>query len=309
MSSAELLSKYCIENPGLTMSEGTPPCGNPDMGRFDYTRRDFLKAIGATSLTLPCWLSSCKPDSKVQPHVCTPPKKGKTHIITLSFDDGFKKSSIRTAEIYEKYDLSACINVIATAHLRTFELPNEYHAWPAADFGLWNELKQRGHEIMPHSYKHSDKSAMPFSQAKDLILRCLDYFCRELKGFEPKEAVFNFPYNKSTPELEAWLPTVVRAFRTAGSGINPLPHKGQVKLTSTGFGPGNCEHHLDSEIEKLLARDSGWLIYNTHGLDDEGWGPIRATYLEKLLERLLAIDSVKIIPAAKALSTFGSSLA
>ena len=60
---------------------------------------------------------------------------------------------------------------------------------------------------------------------------------------------------------------------------------------------------MDSEIEKLLAQDSGWLIYNTHGLDDEGWGPIRAAYLEKLLERLLAIDSVKIMPAAKALST------
>ena len=132
---------------------------------------------------------------------------------------------------------------------------------------------------------------------------------RELKGFEPKEAVFNFPYNKSTPELETWLPTVVRAFRTGGGGINSLPHKGQVKLTCTGYGPENCEHHLESEIEKLLAQDSGWLIYNTHGLDDEGWGPIRAAYLEKLLKRLLAIDSVKIMPAAKALSSFGSSRA
>ena len=156
---------------------------------------------------------------------------------------------------------------------------------------------------MPHSYKHSDKKTIPFSEAKDLILRCLDYFCRELKGFEPKQAVFNFPYNSSTPELEAWLPTVVKAFRTGGGGINPLPHKGQVKLTCTGYGPGNCEHHLDNEIEKLLSRDCGWLVYNTHGLDDEGWGPIRAVYLEKLLERLLAIDSVKILPAAKALST------
>ena len=44
----------------------------------------------------------------------------KTHFFTLSFDDGFKKSSMRTAEIYEKYKLSACINVIATAHLPDF---------------------------------------------------------------------------------------------------------------------------------------------------------------------------------------------
>ena len=47
----------------------------------------------------------------------------KTHLVTLSFDDGFKKSSIRTAEIFEKYELSACINVIATAHLPALNFP------------------------------------------------------------------------------------------------------------------------------------------------------------------------------------------
>lgn len=280
------------------------------MNRTNYTRRDFLKSvgIGAASVTLPCLLSSCKPGNKAQSHMCKA-GKGRLHIVTLSFDDGFKKSSIRTAEIYEKYNLSACINVIATAHHKNFEIPNEYHAWPAADFGLWNELKARGHEIMPHSYKHADKSALPFSQGKELVLRCLDYFSRELKGFDRKQAVFNFPYNSSTPELEAWLPTVVRAFRTGGGGLNPLPSKSQVKLTCTGFGPGNCEQHLDNEIEKLLALDSGWLIYNLHGLDDEGWGPVRSSYLEELLERLLAIDSVVIMPAGEALQNFGSSRA
>lgn len=270
-----------------------------------HTRRDFLKTIatGATSLTLPGLLSSCTTADKTKSHLPKTGEQAKSHIITLSFDDGFKKSSIRTAEIYEKFNLSACINVIATAHLETFELPNEYHAWQAGDFGLWNELKARGHEIMPHSYKHTDLKALPFEKSKELVLKCLDYFSRELDGFKPKKAVFNFPYNSSTPELEAWLPTIVRAFRTGGGGVNPLPHKGQVKLTCSGYGPGNCEQHLNSEIDKLLAKDSGWLIYNTHGLDDEGWGPIRASYLEKLLERLLAIDSVKILPAASALAT------
>jgi peptidoglycan/xylan/chitin deacetylase (PgdA/CDA1 family) len=280
------------------------------MSKVNYTRRDFLKSVsvGAVSLTLPYCLSSCGPDNKIQSNTCKA-HKNRLHVVTLSFDDGFKKSSIRTVEIYEKYNLSACINVIATAHHKDFELPNEYHAWPVGDFGLWNELKARGHEIMPHGYKHADKAAMPFSQAKELILRCLDYFDTELKGFDRTEAVFNFPYNSSTPELEAWLPTQVRAFRTGGGGLNPLPHKGQVKLTCTGFGPGNSEQHLDNEIEKLLAKDSGWLVYNLHGLDDEGWGPVRSSYLEELLERLLAIDSVEIIPAGKALQNFDSSQA
>jgi len=167
-----------------------------------------------------------------------------------------------------------------------------------------HELSAKGHEIMPHGYRHANKRSLPFVEAKDLILRCLDVFDKELMDFDHKQAVFNFPYNASTPELEKWLPTQVRAFRTGGRAINPLPHKAQTKLTCTSFGPGNCEKAIDREIERLLATDSGWLIFNTHGLDDEGWGPIRASYLERLLERLLAIESVEILPAGKALAKY-----
>jgi hypothetical protein len=104
-----------------------------------------------------------------------------------------------------------------------------------------------------------------------------------------------------------WLPTQVMAFRTGGGGINPWPHKGQVKLTCRSAGPKNCEHVIDNEIEKLLARERGWLIFNTHGLDEEGWGPIRATYLDALLTRLTAIPSVDILPAGQALAKYASS--
>ena len=55
-------------------------------------------------------------------------------------------------------------------------------------------------------------------------------------------------------------------------------------------------------MKSLLASDTGWMIFNTHGLDDEGWGPMRATYLERLLERLLAIKTVDILPVGRALA-------
>lgn len=262
-------------------------------------RRDFLKAAGAAaaSVAVPTRGLGYAPQSGK-----------KRHIVTLSFDDGFKKSFVQTAEIYEKHGLSACLNVIATGHEKSYQPPGKYIGGSTrGDFGLWNELKERGHEIMPHGYKHANLRQLPFEEAKDLILRCLDVFSRELKGFEAKEAVFNFPYNASTPELERWLPTQVRAFRTGGGAINSLPHKGQTKLTCTSFGPGNCEKAIDRELEKLLSQDSGWLIFNTHGLNDEGWGPIRASYLDRLLARLTSIESVDILPAGRALTKHARS--
>ena len=230
------------------------------------------------------------------------PQAEKKHVITLSFDDGFKKSSLLTASIFEKHKLSACINVIATGHLPDFKTPDEYQVTKKGDFGLWNELQARGHEIMPHGFKHQNKTAIPLQDAQDLIIACLDYFSAQLKGFKAAEAIFNMPYNASTPELEAWLSKEVRAFRTGGSAFNKMPYKGQKKLTCGASGPGNCEENLDLQIKKLLEQPEGWLIYNLHGLDNEGWGPVRADYLDRLLGRLATISSVSVIPAGVALS-------
>jgi peptidoglycan/xylan/chitin deacetylase (PgdA/CDA1 family) len=256
-----------------------------------YSRREIVATIGAGAAN---WATRCRP-------ACAAAERKETHFITLSFDDGFKKSSLRTAEIFEKHKLAACINVIATAHLPEFVLPNEYHRWPVGDFGLWNELVDRGHEVMPHGYKHANKREIPFAEAKDLIRRCLDYFARHLKGFDPGKAVFNFPFNASTPAVEEWLAGEVMAFRTGGPAINPLPHRGQSKLTCTSFGPDNIDAHLTSEIDKLLSEPAGWLIYNTHGLDDEGWGPLSASVLDRLLARLVAMPHVSVMPAGQAL--------
>jgi peptidoglycan/xylan/chitin deacetylase (PgdA/CDA1 family) len=258
-----------------------------------HSRRHFLKAVGTSAATLA--LPTLAGAGETVP-------SAKTHLVTLSFDDGFKKSFTRIAEIYEKHRLSACLNVVAAGLSDDAYIKNS----PLGDFALWNELMRRGHEIMPHGYRHENLAQLPLAQAQELVRRCLGVFSEKLSGFDPKQALFNFPYNASTPELERWLPTQVRAFRTGGGAINPWPHPGQVKLTCTSAGPKNCEAAIDRELEKLLARPSGWLVFNTHGLDDEGWGPIRASYLEGLLERLLARDTVEMLPAGRALAKYAA---
>ena len=231
-------------------------------------------------------------------------KEKKLHIITLSFDDGFEKSSIKTAEIYEKYGLSACINVIGTAHLNNFHLPqfqNENNAVKFGDFHLWNDLKSRGHEIMPHGYDHKNLTRIPFDEAKESIMKCMDIFKESLNGFNAKESIYNFAYNASSPEIEKWLATKVRAFRTKGPAVNPLPYQEQKKLTCIGHGPRNIDKHLDETINRFLEGQSGWLIYNTHGLDNEGWGPISSVFLDELIDKISKIETVKVLPVSSAL--------
>ncbi len=209
-------------------------------------------------------------------------------IVTLSFDDGFFFSSLKTAEIFEKFSLKAEFNIVVTSSIDSKDNPECIYG----DFSLWNELNSRGHYIQPHGFDHSDKGNIPFENAKEKINNCLDYFNDNLTGFNLEKTIFNFPYNSSNPEIENWLKTKVRGFRTKGPVFNDLPSIGSFRFTSDTA--EDAENALDSEIEKLLNTDDKWLLYTLHGLDGQGWGHVKSSYLEKTLNRLLSID-VKIL--------------
>jgi peptidoglycan/xylan/chitin deacetylase (PgdA/CDA1 family) len=227
------------------------------------------------------------------------------HVVTLSFDDGFERSSLRTAEILERHGLVAELNVVATGHLGQ---PEEawHNKWRKGDFALWNELKARGHHVMPHGYRHANKAELPLHEAQRLIERCLEVFAAELDGFEASRASFAFPYNRSSSALEAWLGGRVRAFRTGGEPVMPLPRLGQQRVTCVSFGPEPCDEHLAGMVESFLAGPPGWLCYNLHGLDDEGWGPVGSDTLDRLLDRLLARD-VEVLSITAALDVAAGS--
>jgi hypothetical protein len=115
----------------------------------------------------------------------------------------------------------------------------------------------------------------------------MEIFSNQLAGFEPSETIFAFPYNASTPELESWLPGVVRAFRTRGDAIDPLPSAQTVKLTTDGS--EEAEAWLDHYLRGLMALP-------------EGWGPLRSEYLTRTLERLVALPDLKILTAREILA-------
>lgn len=240
--------------------------------------------------------------------------KEKTHILTLSFDDGFKKSFYNAAAIHEKYGLKACLNIIASGHLLSFDRDLKW--MPPKEMGNfedWNRLKKRGHEIMPHTWEHLNLTEIPLEKAKQKIDQCLDYFEDHLEGFVTSEAVFNFAYNASNESLEKYTLNRVRAIRTGGWSLdkkgqraNPFPSStSPLKLGCFGHGPDYCDNFIEDEVTTFLNSTGGWLILNLHGLDDEGWGPLRSTYLDELLKRLVKINYLDILPAGEVLKIYG----
>jgi peptidoglycan/xylan/chitin deacetylase (PgdA/CDA1 family) len=130
------------------------------------------------------------------------------HVVTLSFDDGFECSSIRTAEIFERHGLVAELNVVAAGHRGK---PDEmwHNKWRKGDFGLWNELEARGHHVMPHGYGHVNKAEVPLVEAKRLIEACLEVFRAELAGSRRRRQALRF---RTTSRLPRSRPGWVVAF-------------------------------------------------------------------------------------------------
>ena len=123
--------------------------------------------------------------------------------------------------------------------------------------------------------------------------------------FNPEKAVFNFPFNSSTDELDQHALTLVRAVRTRGNAINPLPSKNTKRvLGCTSNGPGNNDEWVEEKVNNFLNSEGGWLIFNLHGLDDEGWGPISTNYFIELLEKLVVVKNLEIIPTGMALEKY-----
>ena len=260
---------------------------------YTMNRRSFIQtaSLGTAALNLPLSIPISKP----------------SHLITISFDDGFKKSFLEAARIHEQFGLSGCFNVIASAHLPEFVSPDDYIIKELmGDFDTWNSLRERGHEVMMHSWAHNNLGKIEFEQATSLIDQCIDYFTEHLDGFEQEKSIFNFPFNSSTPELEAYVLTKVRALRTGGTwSAMPFPTAGARVLSCVLYPrPGNGDEWVETTISEFLSRDGGWLILNTHGLGEEGWGPITAECLKRTLDRLVNLDHVEVLTVTQVLDNY-----
>ncbi len=255
-------------------------------------RRKFIKstALGSMALSLGFMNESAK-----------------SHLLTLSFDDGFKKSFYRVAEIHENYGLQACLNVIASGHLPTYKAVDKWiRPELLGNFDDWNALKARGHEIMPHTWKHLNLTKIRLKKAKKNIDKCLDYFEKHLEGYEPSEAVYNFAFNASNTALEDHVLQRTAAVRTGGwllledTRVNLIPTSPQsLRLGCWLNGPDLIDDFIEKEVNKFLDSEGGWLILNLHGLDDEGWGPVSTAYLDRLLKRLVEVDYLEVLPAGE----------
>ena len=104
------------------------------MEKSTMNRRDFIKSTGLITLGVGLYRFAEAGLHRLF-------AEGKTHILTLSFDDGFKKSFYRTAEIHEEYGLKACLNVVAMGNTPGYISEKWIKEGLIGNFDDWNKAE------------------------------------------------------------------------------------------------------------------------------------------------------------------------
>jgi len=204
--------------------------------------------------------------------------------IGIIFDDGFAKSSLTTAKLFEQYKLPAYFAVLAEP--KGFS-PN----FRIGDFALWNELQARGHVVYPHGYTHVKMSEIPHEQAVSELERCLATFSEKLNGFDAKQAMYAFAYNCGTPALCEWLLPRVRTVRIGGTGfLSEADLKSRI-LHNVTHGPDDPGDHLLDHLAHRGVRIPPAFFYSLHGIDGEAWGAIAQDKLKRVLDLITTDDA------------------
>ena len=212
--------------------------------------------------------------------------------VSFVFDDGFAESCLKVADSYEARGLGATFAVLVN---HEGFMPD----FPKGDMKLWNELIARGHVVHPHGWDHSDLTTIAHQDACDSIERCLAYFEKHLTGFVAKQSMYHFTYNRSTPELESFALEKVRAIRATGragqvsDGCNELEVIKNGRYQCFWHGPEYCDEAVMEALSHAKNVQADHFMVMLHGLDGEGWGPMKSETLERILDQMMADDSMR----------------
>ncbi len=210
--------------------------------------------------------------------------------ISFCFDDGFLASTEKVVQLFEARRLQATLCVMA-APLESKDSAHEGGRF--GDWGLWRELRARGHDIAPHGWAHERLDRLTREAACASFERMFARFETELPGFRSDGAIFHTPYLALPGTLVDWLRPRTAAIRLAigNDGVaSPREVQRSHLIDCVTFGPHDVADKARARIANFAVSDGEWQVLVLHGIDGEGWGPLDLHQLTGLLEQCEGLD-------------------
>lgn len=170
-----------------------------------------------------------------------------------------------------------------------FNAGRDHGTWP-----FWREIAGLGHEVGSHGFSHLNASGtlarlFPWLVEKD-IGRSAQDLKEQIPGPTP---TMSMPWNAATSRSAQVVRRHFSGCRLGSSRIsyNRLSNLSRFELESWAPRPDDPWDQYVDAVEQLPA--GGWLIFQFHSFEEEGWDPIEPELLERLCE-LISSRGVRV---------------
>lgn len=218
--------------------------------------------------------------------------------ISFSFDDGFERSATVGAPILERFGFNGTFYVVTgwVAPQRARIRDDFNRGASHGDWAFWRGHAARGHEVGSHGFSHVNAGAssarfLPWVMAEQ-VLRSAEDLARHVPA---TDYTLSMPWNAGSKVSRALARTRFSACRLGSTDLdyNTIHALDLYGLKSWAVEPKHGWSDVRAAVEQMP--DDGWLIFQFHSFDDEGWAPISSGFLEALCE-VVADVGVEVAP-------------
>ncbi|MEC4718506.1 polysaccharide deacetylase family protein [Noviherbaspirillum sp. CPCC 100848] len=184
---------------------------------------------------------------------------------SYTFDDGYA-SSPAIASLFEQAGVRATFYIIPGLVAAT-------------DWGIWQDLSRRGHEIGNHSMTHPNFTAAPMTeQMLESEIVQSQRLIEQKVGVRP--LTFAFPYHLSTARAMALAEQSHMAVRKTANGEDS--YRFAYFDTDRGTDLAGTLRTVNRQLDEAVQA-GGWFVAGGHGIDGDGWSPVTTGFIQQHL--------------------------
>ena len=237
-----------------------------------------------------------RPEQIAEPSPTSASAFGDSRLVSITFDDGFRGAAETAMPILDRHGLAATFYVV-TGWVEPMRAPvsDPFNAHRShGDWAFWQEVVTHGHEVGSHGFSHVNATGRKARLLPWMVPQEIARSAADLRRHLPASGfTMSMPWNMTTRASETHVRRLFSACRLGGSQVeyNLIDDLHPFALRSWAPGPQHGWDAYARAIDDLP--DGGWLIFQFHSFDDEGWEPISPRLFDQLC-RLLADCSVKV---------------
>jgi peptidoglycan/xylan/chitin deacetylase (PgdA/CDA1 family) len=220
-------------------------------------------------------------------------RNARERLVSITFDDGFRSAAEAATPILERFCYAATFYLVTgwvkPERARISEAYNVGRCH--GDWPFWQNVSLRGHEIGSHGFSHMNARGKVAAVAPWLLTRDIRRSFEDIRRQVPHdEYTISMPWNASSAISQRAASAYFSGCVAGDSAVRYNNLSDLDRYSVQAWAPESSHAQEDYRIAIEGIPDRGWLVFQFHSFDQEGWEPITTSHLAWMCELLKRSD-------------------